>query len=311
MTRALWVVVVTAAGFLAFATLAVSQLLSANLPCVNAHVPLFGGAAGHGNPCTRSSDWLPLPGWLLGTLGATALVSLLVTGTATAARTLWRTRRLVTRCTGSACPTSPEVARAAQHCGLVGVREVEQPVTAFCCGLFRPAVVIGSDLAHRLDTDELEAILHHEAAHARGHDAAGLLLARALSRLLFFLPCIGDLVRHHEAAIEIRADRQAVTQTNRKALAGALLKTAAHPTVQPKDVAVGTFDPTTDRLEHLASGVRPRPRTTPSHVASTFVAATLIVASWWWAQPVSQVSDEVTVVQVPAQPTQRSSNPKR
>lgn len=308
MTRVLGVVLATAAGFLVFAAWAASGLLSANLPCVNAHVPLFGGVAVDGSPCTRSSTWIPLPGWLL---GATALVGLLVIGAATAARMLWRTRRLVTQCKTSVRGTSPDVALAAQHCGLEGVREVEQPVTAFCYGFIRPAVVIGSDLAHRLDADELEAVLHHEAAHARAHDAAGLLLGRTLSRLLFFLPCIGDLVRHHEVAVEVRADRQAITQTSRKALTGALLKAGAQPVVQPKDVAVGTFDPTADRLRHLALGVLPHPRTTRAHLATTILAAMMVVVGWWWVQPVAQVPDDPNVVEVPAHPIRPSNNMRR
>ncbi len=304
MSRALWVVVAAAAGFLAFALASVTQLLAVNVPCVSATLPVFGGVAGHGNPCTRFPSWFPLPGWFLGALGAAALLVLLVCGAVTAARMLWRTWRLVKACEASACRTSPGVARAAQCCGLENVREVDQSVTAFCCGLFRPVIVVGSVLARTLDDDELEAVLHHEAAHARRHDPAGLLLGRSLSRLLFFLPCIADLIRHHEAVIEIEADRRALSYTKRKALVGALLKTASCPAVEGKDIAVGTFDPTADRLEHLATGTRPRPGTTRRHLAATVAAVTLVSAGWWWAQPVAQISDEVKVVEVPAYPVE-------
>lgn len=313
MTRALLVVVASAVGFLAFATVTVTQLLSANLPCVSTHLPLFGGAAGHGNPCTRTSNWLPLPGWLLGALGATALLGLLVIGATAALRMNWQTCRLVAACAASTRPTSPIVARAAQRCGLeVEVCEVEQPVTAFCCGLRQPTIFIGSGFVESLDEDELEAILRHEAAHVRAHDPAGLLLARTLSRLLFFLPSIGDLARHHESAIEIKADVSALTQTNRRALAGALLKAAAQPSMfQAKDFAMGSFDPTAERLEHLTRGVRHRPGTTPTHLTVTLAAIALVAAGWWWVQPVARVSNDVEVVEVPSHPAQSFGGARR
>lgn len=307
MTRSLWMAVAVATAFVSAALLFAWQLLSANLPCVTAHFPVLGGIAGDGNPCTRSPSWLPVPGWLLGTLAAAALMGLLITGASAAVQMLWRTRRLVRTCLASRRSVSSAVAEAVLGCAFRDVNEVDHRVNAFCYGIFHPAVVVSRDLVCKLDEQELHAVVQHEAAHAEARHPASLLLARALSRLLFFLPSVEDLVRHHQVAIEIEADRRALAATNRKALAGALSKVAT-PIPSRRHVALGTFDPLAERLEHLATGQIPSLHSNRLRLIATATVIALMGAGWWWSRPVAQTLPDREVVEVPAVPNGRSSS---
>jgi Zn-dependent protease with chaperone function len=121
-------------------------------------------------------------------------------------------------------PLQPTIASAAsdariQRCRLV---DEEQPY-AFTFGAFRPTVVVTSGLVQGLEGSTLRAILLHEAAHARAHDPARLMLARALVAGLFaFPPAVRAENRCHQL-IELAADRASLSQLGRGPVATALL----------------------------------------------------------------------------------------
>jgi Zn-dependent protease with chaperone function len=122
---------------------------------------------------------------------------------------------------------------------------------AFCIGLLRPRIYITRAALALLDDEEREAVLAHEAHHARRRDPLCLLIARALGDGLFFLPVVRQLAERYAALAELAADEAAAAKRGgRRALASALLAFDAHPT----PAAVGIAP---ERVDHLL-GHRPR-----------------------------------------------------
>ena len=116
---------------------------------------------------------------------------------------------------------------------------------AFCIGLLRPRVYVSRAALALLDGDELKAVLAHEAHHARRRDPLRLLVARALSDGLFFLPVVRRLAERYAALAELAADESAAQgRGGRRALASALLAFDAHPS----PAAVGIAP---ERVDHL------------------------------------------------------------
>jgi Zn-dependent protease with chaperone function len=68
--------------------------------------------------------------------------------------------------------------------------------TAFCAGLLRPCVYVTTATAE-LNTNELDAVLAHEAAHARRRDPLRRLLTRAAADVMFWFPLLRWWLRTH------------------------------------------------------------------------------------------------------------------
>ena len=100
----------------------------------------------------------------------------------------------------------------------------ERP-NAFCAGLFHPRVYVSSGAVALLDESALDAVLAHEAHHARCHDPLRLAAGRVLARALFFVPGLRELVRRQQALAELGADESAINAAaeHRSALARAML----------------------------------------------------------------------------------------
>ncbi|MDP9376961.1 MAG: M56 family metallopeptidase [Actinomycetota bacterium] len=96
---------------------------------------------------------------------------------------------------------------------------------AFCAGLLRPRIFVSTGTLETLRRDELDAVLAHEAHHARSRDPLRLLLARTARDGLFFLPGMHDLAERYAALAEVAADGAAVRASggDRGSLAAALL----------------------------------------------------------------------------------------
>jgi Peptidase family M48 len=124
---------------------------------------------------------------------------------------------------------------------------------AFCAGLFHPRVYVSSGAVALLDESALDAVLAHEAHHARCHDPLRLAAGRVLARALFFVPGLRELVRRQQALAELGADESAINAAaeHRSALARAMLTFADSP---GPATPVG-IDP--GRIDHLL-GEAPR-----------------------------------------------------
>lgn len=96
---------------------------------------------------------------------------------------------------------------------------------AFCAGLRRPWVYVSTGTLDALEDDELEAVLAHEAHHARYRDPLRIFVVRVLSDSLFFLPVLRRLAERYSSLAELAADDAAVRRHagDSRPLAAALL----------------------------------------------------------------------------------------
>jgi hypothetical protein len=146
---------------------------------------------------------------------------------------------------------------------------------AFCTGLLRPHVYVTTGALTALPQPELEAVLAHEAAHARRHDPLRKLLTRAIADVLFFFPLAGWWHRRLAETAELTADRAAIAHAGVKAVAGALLATSNGPA---PTVAVSAFNSTTDaRIAQLTGDHVLKPRPSTRRVLWSFLGLTAAV----------------------------------
>jgi Zn-dependent protease with chaperone function len=142
---------------------------------------------------------------------------------------------------------SRTVALAGHH-----ARVVDDPrPLAFCTGLLRPRIYISRGALALLGADELDAVIAHEAHHARRRDPLRLFIAGALGEALFFLPVLRRLSERYAALAELAADEAAVRRSGkRQPLAAALLAFEDAPSAAVVGIAP-------ERVDHLL-GNRPR-----------------------------------------------------
>jgi Zn-dependent protease with chaperone function len=116
---------------------------------------------------------------------------------------------------------------AAGRSGVGDVVCVDGPVaSAFCAGLLRPRVVVTSGMVAALAAEELDAVLVHEAEHARRRDPLRRLAGRAAAEVLVWLPLVGWWTSRRLEEAELAADRAAIDRVGRTPLARALRATA-------------------------------------------------------------------------------------
>lgn len=119
---------------------------------------------------------------------------------------------------------------------------------AFCAGLLRPRIYLSTGAVSTLSAEELDAVLAHEAHHARVRDPLRVLVVRVVSDALFFLPAARKLAERYADLAELAADSAAIRQRGAQPLASALL------TFEAADPAVVGIAP--ERVDHLL-GKRP------------------------------------------------------
>jgi hypothetical protein len=100
---------------------------------------------------------------------------------------------------------------------------------AFCAGLVRTRVYVGTALLDALRDDELQAVLAHEAEHARRRDPLRRAVHRAVAEVFFCLPLLAWWSRRRIEHSELSADRAAIAQVGAGPLARALCSAAPSP----------------------------------------------------------------------------------
>jgi Zn-dependent protease with chaperone function len=149
------------------------------------------------------------------------------------------------------------------------------PSPAFTVGWIRPRVYVDARLAEYLSTDELEAVLAHEAAHVRRRDPLRFSALRFLACMLFWLTAVRRLVEDLIDEAEVMADDVAV-RGRPLALASALLTLAQWRAPTPTGVGFGDRDMLDRRIRRLAGQpVGPRSRLTRRAVATTVLVLML------------------------------------
>ncbi|MEW5987556.1 MAG: M56 family metallopeptidase [Chloroflexota bacterium] len=221
--------------------------------------------------CQRTLDETLAHGADLGRLSLLLPVGIgLTLATAEALRSTLATRRWIAALGSGRCVPTEHLRYLAQRCGLTNdvVRVNAAQPLVFTHGLLRPRVWLSTGLLASLTDDELEAVLRHEAHHLQARDPLKILLARCLSRALFFIPVARDLTQAYCTTKEIAADQHAV-QAMGKALplARALCKLITiSPTLPLEAALVGERNVVETRLLVLLDPIRSLPLFRPRHL---------------------------------------------
>ncbi|MGH2616626.1 MAG: M56 family metallopeptidase [Thermomicrobiales bacterium] len=121
---------------------------------------------------------------------------------------------------------------------------------ALCYGILRPRIAVSAGMVDRLDDEELVAVLLHERHHLRRRDPLRYLALHAFAAGLFMVPLAPVIQRWAETRIELAADRAALKEVPRGALAGALMVALTATSVMPAGLA--PLSATEARIAHLA-----------------------------------------------------------
>ena len=164
-----------------------------------------------------------LGSWLLNMPTGAALIGL-VALVAIVVRTSWMLasmNRGLRKLELTKPPPPLELAVQSTGCRRVVCADTPQPL-AFCAGTFRPRVFVSRGLVSSLRPLELQAVLLHEAHHARRRDPLRRAAAHAAGDVLFFAPLISWWTRRFFDSSELAADRVAISAVGASPVAGAL-----------------------------------------------------------------------------------------
>ncbi len=196
-----------------------------------------------------------------------AALTLALLGVATALavwsfrRQMLATRSLAARVRARSLPVPDDLSAAAARIGLEGrvdVLDDDEPFS-FAYGLLRPRVVVSRGLLASARSEELLAVLEHEGYHVRQHDPLKVAVARSASSAYFFLPALRGLRGRYATASELAADRRAIREHGRGALAGALYTVVRGPAWDELSTAAAIGGPELleVRVSQIESGEEP------------------------------------------------------
>lgn len=216
--------------------------------------------------------------------GAVTLVVLVGTGLAASAwmRQAAATTRLVARVQSRARPVPDRLHAAAGGARLaarVDLIDDEEPFS-FAYGLTRPRVVVSTGLLDTASDAELGAVLAHERHHVANRDPLKLVVAKALSGALFFLPALKSLRTRYAAASELAADRRVLHAHDRSVLAAALYRVVRGPRWDELSTAAAIGGPELldVRLTQLETGEEPALASLPMSAVVTTAVALAVLA---------------------------------
>jgi len=119
---------------------------------------------------------------------------------------------------------SCELRLAARRAGVDRVVVVDsEDVYALCSGLLRPRVVVSVGLASAATPAVLEAVLVHEAHHAKRREPLRRAIFSAVADVLLPLPVVRWWADRHVEESELAADRAAIQRVGVKSVAAALM----------------------------------------------------------------------------------------
>jgi Zn-dependent protease with chaperone function len=165
---------------------------------------------------------------MAGCLGVAVLVVAALVAVAWIVRVAWMAATAARAVAGLPRLAAPAaLVAAARRSGVSKLVCVAGPgASAFCAGLLRPRVVVTSGMVAALAAEELDAVLVHEAEHARRRDPLRRLAGRAAAEVLVWLPLVGWWTSRRLEEAELAADRAAIDRVGRTPLARALRATA-------------------------------------------------------------------------------------
>lgn len=201
------------------------------------------------------------------------------------ARQIVASRGLARRVRALAVTVPAELKGAAMQAGLDGrvVLVDASDSFSFVYGVLTPRVAMSRGLLEGASRGELRAVLEHERYHVCNLDPLKIVLVRALSAALFFLPALGSLRARYVAGRELAADRRAVAVCGRRSLAGALLKVVRGPEWSELGVAaaIGGPEQLAVRVAQLEIGAEPKPEAfSAMRVVLSLVGVTLLAVAF-------------------------------
>src|SRR2546422_2903601 len=162
-------------------------------------------------------------GWgARGTAAATFLLTF--TALAWTARTTWlvvRARLDLRKLPLGECPDDLHERTHRAGIGRMRFLDLTAPV-AFCAGAIRPAVYVSRGVLDLLNPDELQAVLVHEAHHAREREPVRRAARTALAEVCFYLPILAWWAARGIEQSELQADRAAISAMGAPVVARAL-----------------------------------------------------------------------------------------
>ncbi|HEY8695814.1 MAG TPA: M56 family metallopeptidase [Chloroflexota bacterium] len=154
-------------------------------------------------------------------VGTVIVATLLAAWTARLVWLLQLSRRATTALAVAAPPD--ELTRAMDRTLIRNVRYlVASEPAAFCAGGLWPIVYVSGGLVQALRTEELDAVLLHEAHHGHRLDPLRRAVARSLADIVFFLPVVRWWADWQIERSELAADRAVLIRLGPRPLAGAL-----------------------------------------------------------------------------------------
>jgi len=190
-------------------------------------------------------------------------------------RAAWKTvcrAHDVSRLVRQSSPAGPRARVAGQLAG-VRIREIAAPgPVVLLAGMFRPVVLISTDVVHRVNDAELLAAIRHEAAHARRGD---LVCAAIVTFVADLVPLpVGAFLALFRRAREFAADAHAARIADPCDLASALLSLARPAAVVTSVAAFADVGTVRDRLGALLAPTSPQPSVTRRCVLTAALATT-------------------------------------
>lgn len=152
------------------------------------------------------------------------------------------------------------------------------PVPAFTAGWLRPRIYLAAELADRLSSRELAAVIAHEGAHAARRDPLCLSVLRFLGNALFWIPVLRKLAEDCADEVEFRAD-DAACRGQPYVLANAIVAAAEWGRSYRGSLGVGIHNPDllTRRVRRLAEvDVPARSHVTRSSILGAACALALV-----------------------------------
>lgn len=151
---------------------------------------------------------------------------------------------------------------------------------SFTYGVFATRVAVSRGLLEKVSAVELDAVLTHERYHVRNRDPLKVFIARLVTRALFFLPVLTELMGRYVAGRELAADRRALKAYGERPLAGALYKVVSGPLWSELGAAAAIGGPNhlDARVAQLETGQEPAAPPIPREALLATIAGSAALA---------------------------------
>jgi len=156
---------------------------------------------------------------------------------------------------------------------------------ALTFGFFRPIIYISKGLLIKLTPEESRSVISHERYHQKSHHPVCILMINTLKSMLFFLPIAKSIASKITIQYELLADKSAIAETSRGALARALVKTLEGDQEFSKySNAVSSFTAFYERVEAITSDGESVRTYSTSRVSTLFSIGLIVTFSFFLLQ---------------------------